>query len=103
MKFFVRERMVVEGKGGWATMLLALVCLANSTGVWSQAVSVAPVKMWVASTLQRVFPTSPLSEKKDIRLLSARNATLSFQAVVRSEAPKRGLRVKCEVDGGKDL
>jgi hypothetical protein len=59
--------------------------------------------MWVATSLQRVFPTSPPVDQKDIQLPAARNSTLSFQVVVRNETPKRGFRVRCEVDGAPEL
>jgi len=103
MSVFVREKKIVQYRGGWGTILLALACFLNPAKIWSQAATVPPVKMWVESSLQRVFPTSPASDKKDLQLLSARNATLSFQVAVRNEASKKWLHVKCEVDGAKDL
>ncbi len=45
-------------------------------------------KVWLTSSLHRVYPSTPASEDSSIGLLSARNECISFQAVVRNEGDK---------------
>ncbi|MHB0958357.1 MAG: DUF4091 domain-containing protein [Pirellulaceae bacterium] len=54
------------------------------------------VGLWLESSLQRVFPRSPVGERGSLRLLSARNAQVSFQACYRNEST-RGITVSCSV------
>jgi len=54
------------------------------------------VAFWLESSLQRVFPASPVGERGSLNLLSARNARLSFQACYRNEGV-RGVIVSCSV------
>jgi hypothetical protein len=48
--------------------------------------------MWVAMSLQRIFPASPAVDQNDIQIPSARNATVSFQVMLRNETAQK-LRV----------
>src|SRR2546430_3213655 len=98
MRIVVQNGLDVACRRGWVIILATATCLLASTAN-SQTGATATTKMWVESSLQRVFPTSSVVDRKDIRLLSARNAAVSFQVVVRNDMSKRGLRVKCEVDG----
>ena len=87
--------------GGWATLLAMCLCLLYSAAGNAQTEAPA-TKMWVATSLQRIFPASPAAEQNDIQMPSARNATVSFQVAVRNESSKK-LRVICDVDGAPDL
>ena len=59
-------------------------------------------KVWVETSLHRVFPNSPVGENRHLNLVAARNQTLSFQACVRNNTKDR-LRVDCTVAGNADL
>ncbi len=48
------------------------------------------VAFWLESSLKRVFPTSPVGDRGSLKLLSARNARLSFQACYRNESTRAG-------------
>jgi hypothetical protein len=61
-----------------------------------------PVKLWLESSLQRIFPNSLAGERKTLTLLAARNQRLSFQACVRNLGTE-ALRVDCEVSGPSDF
>ena len=95
-----KSRGIVQN-GGWAATLALFLCLLSSASANCQTTAPA-TKMWVATSLQRVFPDSPAVDQNDIRIPSARNATISFQVVVRNETRER-LRVRCDVDGAPDL
>jgi len=81
---FTSENRKTIQSGGWATTLALCLCLLSNMPASSQTV-VPVTKMWVVTSLQRVFPTSPTVDQKDIQILSARNATVSFQVVLRNE------------------
>lgn len=98
--FTNRGRSIVQSRG-WATTLALCLGLLCSLPGRSQT-SASATKMWVATSLQRVFPTSPAVDQKDIQLPTARNATVSFQVVVRNET-NRKLKVICDVDGAPEL
>src|SRR4051812_19431623 len=87
--------------GGWITTLALCLCLLYSASSSAQADAPA-TKMWLATSLQRIIPTFSPGDQKDIQLTSARNATLSFQVVVRNESSQK-LRVACDVNGAPDL
>src|SRR5262245_33646523 len=59
------------------------------------------VALWLASSLQRVFPnTEPGSPQ--LKLLAGRNSTVSFQACVRNNRVW-ALRTNCKLAGADDL
>jgi hypothetical protein len=60
------------------------------------------VKVWVETSLHRVFPNSPTGERQQLDLIAARNQALSFQACVRNTKPEN-LHVQCSVSGAPDL
>src|SRR6185503_20200407 len=98
---FTKKKLRTIQSGGWATALA--LCLCPLFAAPGRAQTAAPsTKMWVATSLQRVFPNSPAVDQKDLQLPSARNATVSFQVVVRNDSSKK-LRVVCDVDGAPDL
>ncbi|HWR13571.1 MAG TPA: glycoside hydrolase domain-containing protein [Terriglobales bacterium] len=54
------------------------------------------VTVWLESSLKRVYPASPPATDRKLNLVSARNQTLSFQAVIRNRTIQK-LRLQCEV------
>lgn len=60
------------------------------------------VKLWLETSLQRVFPNSPAGNRSELSLLGARNQKLSFQACIRNESTKR-LRVECSASSPQDV
>ncbi|HWR13570.1 MAG TPA: DUF4091 domain-containing protein [Terriglobales bacterium] len=54
------------------------------------------VTVWLESSLKRVYPASPPATERKLNLVSARNQTLSFQAVIRNRTIQK-LRLQCEV------
>lgn len=63
----------------------------------------SPSPFWVESSLVRVFPSSvPPTGKPDLKLRSARNARVAFQACFRDEGTTP-LTLDCKVDGVDDL
>ena len=60
------------------------------------------VKLWLETSLHRVFPNSPAGDRQQLDLIVARNQTLSFQACLRNLKPE-SLHVQCSVSGAPDL
>ena len=80
-------------------VLLGLSCI-----FWSgnSPASAQTPKIWLEDSLHRVFPgTSPVA-RSEIEVLSARNATVAFQAAVRNEETQR-LRAVCRVMGADNI
>ena len=56
---------------------------------------------WLESSLKRVYPTSPVGDRARMRLLSARNARVSFQACVSNNSlSPQGVRCTVEAPAG---
>lgn len=76
----------------FATVSLALLtafCVGPVFGEQQAAVPVSievnkernhSVKVWLESSLKRIYPTSPVGNRTTLRLVSARNARVAFQA-----------------------
>src|SRR5438093_13440222 len=60
------------------------------------------VKLWLETSLHRVFPNSPAGTKTELNMPAARSQRLSFQACVRNDG-MQPLRVECSVTGAPDL
>src|SRR5690349_16429467 len=60
------------------------------------------VKLWLETSLRRIFPNSPAANRSELSLVCARNQKLSFQACVRNESTQR-LRVECSASGSPDI
>jgi hypothetical protein len=86
-----------------AYLLLGFICIlscCNRTALAEAAVSTP--KVWLEDSLHRVFPGTLPVARSEMELLSARNATVAFQAIVRNEEPTR-LRVVCSATGTDNL
>src|SRR6059036_2013846 len=59
-------------------------------------------KLWLETSLHRVFPNSPAGTKTELNMPAARSQRLSFQAYVRNDG-MQPLRVECSVTGAPDL
>ncbi|MBN1901170.1 DUF4091 domain-containing protein [Candidatus Sumerlaeota bacterium] len=57
---------------------------------------------WLESSLKRVYPQSPVGEKRALEIITARNRNISLQACVRNERIYP-LNVECSVSGTDDL
>jgi hypothetical protein len=68
----------------------------------AEAQNVPETKLWLETSLHRVFPSSPPASRNELTLLSARNQQVSFQAVVRNESTK-ALDIQCSVENSPDL
>lgn len=80
---------------------LVLVCLGNARPATDG--SIGPLaQVWLETSLHRVFPTSPEGNKTELKLISARNQTISFQACLRNRTNKK-LHVLCSTSGAPDL
>ncbi|HEY3457388.1 MAG TPA: DUF4091 domain-containing protein [Bryobacteraceae bacterium] len=62
----------------------------------------AGIRVWLETSLQRVFPNTAASARNELRLISARNQRVSFQICVRNETTKRA-KIECDVSGAPDL
>src|SRR5438105_1604847 len=62
----------------------------------------ANVRVWLETSLKRIFPSTQAAARTDLPLVSARNQRVSFQACVRNETTKR-VKVECSVSGAADL
>jgi len=60
------------------------------------------VSFWLESSLKRVFPTSTPGDKQTLKLLTPRNARLSFQACLRNDRTWP-IDIECSVSGADDL
>jgi hypothetical protein len=60
------------------------------------------VSFWLESSLKRVYPASPVGDRRTIRLLTPRNARQSFQACLRNDRTWP-IDVECSVTGADDL
>lgn len=93
----------ILGTTSSAVIILAIVLLASgSPEAKGAGTPASEVKLWLETSLQRVFPNSPAKERKELRLLTARNQRLAFQACLRNQGTQ-ALRVQCGVGGSGDL
>ncbi len=60
------------------------------------------VTFWLASSLQRIFPTTP-PNNAPVRLLAARNSRISFQACLQNKGTQGELLVDGKIAGADDL
>lgn len=84
-------------------MFKHISCLVRSaliTGFASAALAgdtpVPTTKVWLETSLHRVFPASPAGVRAELSLASARNQKISFQAVIRNESTS-AIDVDCKV------
>lgn len=97
------------GRASWlaaAGVAIALaVVLPIVSGLQAAATEKNPakeVKLWLETSLHRVFPNSAPGIRTELPLLAARNQKLSFQACVRNKGTDK-LTVECSVSGAPDL
>ena len=60
------------------------------------------VSFWLETSLQRVYPTTAPGDKQTLKLLTPRNARLSFQACLRNDRTWP-IDIECSVSGADDL
>jgi hypothetical protein len=79
--------------------LLYVTLIAGATNTtWGADISIPATKIWLETSLHRVFPSSPAISRTTLSLASARNQRISFQAVIRNESTS-SIDVQCSVTG----
>jgi len=77
--------------------LLCGAMISGSIRPATAADATAPAtKIWLETSLHRVFPASPAGTRTELPLASARNQKVSFQAVIRNESTS-AIDVDCNV------
>lgn len=83
--------------------LAGLAILVPIPAIAADVATKAPAaKLWLETSLNRVFPASPAGPRTELTLRAARNQRLSLQACLRNMTSRR-LRVACQVTGAPDI
>lgn len=96
-----------SGLVGGMWLLLACTALAAPTSdgplvVEPEGKPGTKLVFWLETSLKRVFPVTPPANQRSLRLLSARNARISFQACFQNQSTG-GVTVECAVTGPDDV
>lgn len=83
-------------------ILLAAVFVTTSSRCSAADNARSAARLWLETSLHRVFPTSPEGDKTRLDLLAARNQTLSFQACLRNTTTRK-LHVECNATATSDV
>jgi Domain of unknown function (DUF4091) len=91
-----------SGAARSAIVLCLVLCACLRYARPADAGAASAAKVWIETSLHRVFPTSPEGTMTELNLISERNHKISFQACLRDKTNKK-LHVLCSTSGSSDL
>lgn len=85
-----------------ATSMVVCICVLSTISTYAVQKTDSldqHMNVWLESSLNKVFPLSPVQQRSNMTLLAARNSKISFQVAFHNQM-KDQTKINCSVEGG---